>query len=136
MTTLTVRRKRPLRVLTFACTPFPSSSLHDLQHARRISSSFKARATKRSSRRLLQPLQVGRDRFIAKHRQRGIERHRRLLLRAEAADRDGVLGRLLLADDEERLDAVDHALDGDRGIAQEQGTAGALYHVYRTPKSP
>src|SRR5262249_26771167 len=48
------------------------------------------------SRRLLQPANVGRNRFIAKHRQGGIERHRCLLLAAEAADRHGALGRFLL----------------------------------------
>src|SRR5262245_9199723 len=53
------------------------------------------------SRRLLQPPNVGRNRFIAKHRQGGIERHRRLLLAAEAADRHRALGRFLLAHDEQ-----------------------------------
>ena len=55
-------------------------------------------AVRPASRRLLQPPNVGRNRFIVKHRQGGIERHGGLLLAAEAADRHRALGRFLLAD--------------------------------------
>src|SRR5437660_10074989 len=70
----------------------------------------RCRRGKHRSRRPREPPQVGRHGLVDEHRQRALERHHRLLLTAEAPDRHGPFGRLLLADDQQDRDLGERVL--------------------------